>query len=144
MKLTPIPSTLTTWKRWKGLHPDTLVLSTETGYARDYTVDPYENYHRSPLSFFGFEKQSPLLPEKELVLGIEVRGVRKAYPFRVLRAAGPPLEDTVSGERITVHFDKESEEAYAVDASGARLVGIVSYWFVWHSFHPDTLVYEKE
>lgn len=140
-RLAPLPSVLTTWKRWKRLHPDTLVLSTDTGYARDYGVDPYEGYYRSPLAFLGFRgKTSPALPEKELVLGLEIEGAVRAYPFSVLRKIDAPFDDAVSGHDITVHFDGGSEEAYATE-KGRRLPGTVSYWFVWYSFHPETSIY---
>ena len=35
-KLNPIPISHTTWRDWLARHPDTKVLSTETGYSRDY------------------------------------------------------------------------------------------------------------
>lgn len=35
----------TTWDRWREAHPDTEVLSTNTGMARDYNRDPYGNYN---------------------------------------------------------------------------------------------------
>jgi len=141
--LKTIPSRLTTWKRWRKLHPDTLVLSKDTGYYRDYTRDPYAGYHRSPFSFFGRSIKSPYLPEKELVLGIEVGGVKKAYPFSVLKKSTIPLKDTVAGRAVIIHFHKGSEEAYAEDARGERIPGFVSYWFVWYSFHPDTLIFKE-
>lgn len=141
-RLNPIPSSLTTWKRWRDKHPETLVLSTRTGYSRDYTVDPYKSYHKSRFPFFGSAgKKSSLVDEKELVLGIEFGGVSKAYPFKVLKGREEPLTDTVAGRPVTVYFDKESEEAFATDADGKRLPGFVSYWFVWHSFHPESEVY---
>lgn len=34
----------TNWTDWKQLHPDMQVLSTDTGFARDYTRDPYAGY----------------------------------------------------------------------------------------------------
>ncbi len=139
-RLRVVPSKLTTWKRWKRLHPDTLVLSPDTGYRRDYSRDPYESYYGSTRAFFGLKKKVPELPEKELVLGIELKGVRRAYPFSVLRKVDTPLKDELSGAEVTIHFHRESEEAYATDAEGKRLPGTVSYWFVWHSFPPDTTI----
>ncbi len=140
-RLKPIPSRLTTWKRWKKLFPDTLVLSTKTGYARDYNRDPYSGYSKSPFAFFRSKKSPPYLPEKELVLGIEIKGRQRAYPFSVLRKAVSPVEDTLAGERLKVYFERDSEEAYATLASGRRVPGLVSYWFVWYSFHPGTAVF---
>jgi len=35
----------TSWERWRTHHPDTTVLSTDTGYARNYASDPYGSYN---------------------------------------------------------------------------------------------------
>jgi hypothetical protein len=35
----------TTWGQWRAAHPDTTVLSTETGFARNYNRDPYGSYN---------------------------------------------------------------------------------------------------
>jgi len=141
--LKPIPSRLTTWKRWRKLFPHTLVLSTKTGYARDYNRDPYEGYSQSPFAFFRLKKSPPYLREKELVFGIELKGRQRAYPFSILKKRPSPVEDTLAGERLTIYFDKGSEEAYARLSSGKRLPGLVSYWFVWYSFHPETSIFKK-
>lgn len=34
----------TTWGRWRRAHPETLVFSEDTGYARSYGSDPYGSY----------------------------------------------------------------------------------------------------
>ena len=35
-KLFTFPSTITTWSKWRKKHPDTTVLSFDTGYNRNY------------------------------------------------------------------------------------------------------------
>ncbi|MFC7069048.1 DUF3179 domain-containing protein [Halobaculum lipolyticum] len=35
----------TTWSRWREAHPDTRVMTENTGYARRYGSDPYGNYN---------------------------------------------------------------------------------------------------
>lgn len=60
----------------------------------------------------------------------------------MLKKAELPLKDTLAGRKIEVHFDPESEEAYVTGPDGRRLEGTVSYWFAWHSFHPDTQIYK--
>jgi len=140
--LKPVPSRLTTWKRWKKLFPHTLVLSPKTGYARDYNHDPYAGYSKSPFAYFRSKKTPPYLPKKELVLGIEIKGRYRAYPFSVLKKAASPVDDTFDGERLKVYFDRGSEEVYAALASGRRVPGLVAYWFVWYSFHPDTTIFK--
>lgn len=47
-RLQSIPLSHTTWQDWKTRHPDTLVLSPDTGYARDYRDNPYTDYINSP------------------------------------------------------------------------------------------------
>jgi hypothetical protein len=42
--LREFPLTWTTWGRWKREHPETQVLTEETGYVRDYGRDPYGSY----------------------------------------------------------------------------------------------------
>src|SRR5437870_5629196 len=51
-KLTPVALTHTTWADWKARHPDTLVLSAETGFSRDYSRDPYAGYESSSRIMF--------------------------------------------------------------------------------------------
>jgi hypothetical protein len=43
--LREFPVVWSTWAAWRTAHPDTRVLSTDTGYARDYTNDPYGAYN---------------------------------------------------------------------------------------------------
>ena len=43
-KLIQLPVVHTTWEDWRNQHPDTLALSTDTGYRRDYTSNPYGGY----------------------------------------------------------------------------------------------------
>lgn len=39
-----LPSTTMRWSQWQELHPDTLVLSRELGFDRDYTQDRFAGY----------------------------------------------------------------------------------------------------
>jgi hypothetical protein len=43
--LTEFPVTWTTLERWRTVHPDTEVLSRDTGYVRNYNNDPYGAYN---------------------------------------------------------------------------------------------------
>ena len=77
-------------------------------------------------------------------MGLEVNGTKLAYPFSILKSFNGPVTDTVSGKKIKIYFDKGSEEAYATSEDGKRLAGIVSYWFVWSSFNPDTGIFTAQ
>lgn len=43
MKLIKLDSSIISWGVWKKNHPDTKVLSTDTGYIRDYELFPYDD-----------------------------------------------------------------------------------------------------
>ena len=43
-QLEAVPLTWTTWARWRARHPETEVLSTDTGFIRNYQGDPYGSY----------------------------------------------------------------------------------------------------
>ena len=43
--LTEFPVTWTSFERWRAVHPDTVVLSRDTGFVRNYNNDPYGAYN---------------------------------------------------------------------------------------------------
>ncbi len=140
-RLATLPYTLTSWKKWKKRHPDTLVLSKDTGHRRDYSKDPYEDYYKSPFSFFRRSKPSPILPEKTLVFGIELGDIRRAYPLEELNKLKGPIKDRMGDVELNITVDGSDGEIRAKDREGRDIPGIITYWFVWHKFHPKSDVY---
>jgi hypothetical protein len=51
-KLEWLPSAQMTWKVGRTKHPDTLVLSTETGHQRNDSQDPHRGYERVQHAMF--------------------------------------------------------------------------------------------
>ncbi len=72
-----------TWGTWKVLKKNPEVMTTETGFGKDYRVNPYEKYitDHSHLSY-PVEYDDERLPRKERVLGIIINGKAKAYQFQ--------------------------------------------------------------
>jgi hypothetical protein len=72
----------TSWKIWRELHPETLVLSNHneaTGVpSSEYDHDPYEAYHRSPEIPHEPTYPDDRRPAKSLVLGVHAEGVSAA------------------------------------------------------------------
>ncbi|MFN8006800.1 MAG: DUF3179 domain-containing protein [Terriglobia bacterium] len=90
IKLEMIPSLTTTWKHWKTLQPETQVLSLNTGFRRDYDQNPYQTYYASDELMFPVPKYiKNKLRNKERVIGLELNGVSKAYPFSRLKKGNP-------------------------------------------------------
>ena len=74
-----IPFDLITWGDWKTLHPDTLVLTTDTGHIRSYATDPYGNYYTESQIMFPVEYGDDRISPKEIILGLHQNDVYKAY-----------------------------------------------------------------
>ncbi len=141
-KLSILPSTITSWKKWKTKHPDTTVLSFDTGHSRNYSRDPYESYYRERRGMFrSFFKAGPGEEEKEIVAGVEVGNVAKAYPVSSLRQR-KKMTDTIGGKNITIAYDDTTDRISIKTASGEEIEPIVVYWFVWKGIHPDTDLYK--
>ena len=137
-----VPSVLTTWKQWREQHPDTYVLSTETGHYRNYDYSPYDGYARQPFPMFPIANEDDRLPMKERIIGISLGGKYKAYALKALRKRGTPLDDTIGKRAVRVTYDADAKSAQIIDQqSGAILPSVIAYWFAWATFHPDAAVY---
>jgi len=78
-ELKKIPFDVITWKDWKTLHPNSLVLTTDTGHLRPYGVDPYGSYYTDPRILFPVENKDDRLPPKTLIVGFHQGNIYKAY-----------------------------------------------------------------
>jgi hypothetical protein len=134
-KLTPIFLTHTSWGDWRADHPNTLVLSTRTGHTRDYDRDPYLGYAQRPDVMFSVSHVDRRYHPKEWVLGIEVKGVFKAYPLTELKKLDKPLLDRV------IRYNHRAQSASATTAAGKPRPSMMAFWFAWYAFHPETDVF---
>ncbi len=141
-KLEIFPSLLATWREWKREHPNTLVLSRDTGFARGYDRDPYEGYENSPSIWFPINHKNSRFHPKEKVLVVISGDIAKAYPFSELKKVKAPIEDKVGDQTVVIQFRDGGGYVKASDRSGNPVKTLVSYWFAWYTFKPDTLVFE--
>ena len=140
-KLEKIPAERTTWKRWLKNHPQTKVLSTDTGYARRYNIDPYEGYYRALGIMFPVGDVRTDLPAKEMVLGIEINGAAKAYPLSQLAQKSGALKDEIGNLPVQIFLSKDGQVENVQDHQARTIPVIFAYWFAWQAFHPKTEVY---
>ena len=143
-KLQPIAVEHTQWADWRQRHPETQVLSTDTGAKRDYSRNPYAGYASSRKLYFPLTSQNQRYHPKEAVLGIELAGQFKAYPFTELKQSATVVHDTVAGQTIRIQYDRKHNTAVALDAQGELMPAVIAYWFAWYAFHPDTAIYVAE
>ena len=78
-ELKRIPFDVISWRDWKNMHPDTLVMTTETGHLRAYSVDPYGDYYTDPRIIFPVDHKDDRMHPKELILGFHENDVYKAF-----------------------------------------------------------------
>lgn len=134
----------TTWDDWRRRHPDSLVLARDTGHARDYDRNPYAGYEEDRGLYFPVRFKSQGYHPKERVLGLEIDGRFKAYPFAELAKTDGTVRDRLGGRAVVVHFDAESGNARVEDDQGRPIPAVVGFWFAWYAFYPDTLVYKAK
>ena len=140
-KLKKIPAERTPWKHWLKNHPQTKVLSTETGYSRSYNIDPYEGYYRALGIMFPVGDVRTDLPAKEMVLGIEINGAAKAYPLSLLKQKSGMLKDEIGENPVQIVLSKEGQVVNVQNHQASTIPVIFAYWFAWQAFHPGTEVY---
>ena len=74
-----IPFDVINWNDWKILHPNSKVLTTETGHSRAYGADPYGSYYTDNRIMFPVENTDERMHPKEIILGFHVGDTYKAY-----------------------------------------------------------------
>ncbi len=144
--LTMLPIQHTTWSDWKRVQPETKVLSDKTGYWRNYNKSPYRSYNKSTHLYFPISiKASKQYHPKENVLGIDINGLFKAYPFIELNKHGKQrFNDRVGDTVVTIHWNRQSQSGSITLEDGIQIPVIQSYWFAWYAFHPDTLLFTSK
>lgn len=139
--LTPISIDTVAWRDWKGVHPDSEVLSQNTGYNRSYGTDPYGSYYEDSFLFFPVENADETIHPKTAILGIGVDGVYKAYREDDLKTE-KVIEDTIGRVDIKLEMDEAGAVKITNLETNEEIVKERDFWFAWYAFHPETLLYE--
>lgn len=143
-RLEPLYLVHTIWEDWRRDHPQTLVLSTRTGYLRDYSRDPYDGYAQRRDLMFDVTHFDPTYHPKAWVVGVDVAGVAKAYAFSELEKVDGLVSDRVNGRDLRVHYNRRAGSASVTDQTGRPIPSVMAYWFAWYAFHPDTRVFTAD
>ncbi len=128
------------WRDWKVAHPESEVLSQDTGFSRDYGRDPYGSYYEDSFVPFPLENEDDRIHPKTVVFGIEVNGEFSAYVEDDLKKK-PVIKDTVGGVDIEVRRKRDGTVKITEAESGQEIVKERDFWFAWYAFHPKTKLY---
>jgi hypothetical protein len=140
-KLIMVQIDTVTWREWKSEHPDSDVLSQDTGFVRQYGRDPYGGYYEDDFILFPVENEDDRIHAKTVVFGVEINGVFKAYREDDLKEL-KIIDDSINEVNIRI----EREDAGTIKVTnldtGDEIVAERGFWFAWYAFHPETGLYE--
>lgn len=135
-------SSMDHWGTWKKAHPNTTVVTRQTGYRRDYSRSPYGNYAHSRQIAFPVPKD-PRYHPKMPTLGLRVpNGPSRAYPAAEIVRQGGQVKETFAGRPVHVAYDSDTQ-VFRVEAADDLEV-VEGYWFAWAAFHPEASVFTSQ
>lgn len=97
----------TSWKTWKEMFPNSTVVTTNTGFSRDYNRYPYGDYKtNNPKLIFPVSNADTRLPGKERVLAVIENKKAKVYQFGSFENGTRIIIDTFQDKDIVVVGNK--------------------------------------
>ncbi len=117
------PVAITSWAKWRDRHPDSRVLSLETGFNRDYASGVvYQDYFASPeLMFPAIVRNEERLVRKDYVFGVRDVGVARAWPVEAFREKAV-INDRIGDRNIVLVGDAETRTVRAYDRGSIDFV----------------------
>jgi len=151
-----LPLERMTFRAWHRLHPQTLVLSSDTGYGFDYNTDPYtislspsgeiEDYWNSDtlLAPESLRTHDEFVRDKAPVLGFLAGKEAWAVPLEELAVSGSQIIIPAAAGAVTIHVEPFEDRYYALDASGRWLPQLRLFWFAWKARFPHTKIWHPQ
>jgi hypothetical protein len=149
LRMTFLPSELTTWGEWRLKHPTTTVLSDSTGFRRNYGRQPYRSYFSTDRLMFPARLETARPKRflfKEPMVLVQVRDKFKAYAVRDVAAAGEGglLEDLVGERRLLLTYLPRGNtvRVEALDGPPEGVPVAYTFWFAISAMMPGAEIYE--
>ncbi|MCK5366899.1 MAG: DUF3179 domain-containing protein, partial [Cyclobacteriaceae bacterium] len=93
----------TKWKTWKEMFPNSSVVTSNTGYGRDYNRYPYGDYKTNNSKLlFPVTPKDDRLAGKERVLGLILNGKVKVYRFSLFEKQTKLIHFQFEGKNLIV------------------------------------------
>ncbi|WP_170545611.1 DUF3179 domain-containing protein [Ruegeria arenilitoris] len=108
------PVVITTWESWKTSHPDTRVLSLNTGHRRNYGSGVvYREYFASPELMFPALVDQTAHQQKDYVFAIRQFGAARAWPLEAFNKTHV-INDAIANRPLVLigNADKRTVRAY--------------------------------
>lgn len=134
-RLTLVPVSMARWSRWLARHPDTLVLSTDTGFDKDYTGDRFAEYRESTRLFMPVSATDERVHAKTVVYGFDLDVADIAITESLLETDGSHTSSIAGKEAV---FSMAEDGSVTLEHDGGVFHPIRLFWFAWYTFHPET------
>ena len=108
-----LPSITTTWREWRKVHPDSLVLSRKTGFSRRYGQDHYAGYNTSGGPVFPVSVTDSRRQPKNIIVGLEVDGKGRAYPLEEMGL--DVIMDEWNGKKVAIYSNPSERTGVIFD-----------------------------
>lgn len=116
-RIETVPVVETTWKTWRAMYPTSKVMTTETGFSRNYGRFPYGPYRTDhDYLIFSINPDDSRLPRKERVLGVIVDGQAKAYRFENFTNGVTLLQDNFRGKDLVIAGSRDDNFLVAYES----------------------------
>ncbi len=120
-ELKKIPFDVMRWSDWKSLYPDTLVLTTDTGFQRAYGSDPYGSYYTSYDIIFPVAHIDNRMHPKERITGYYDSGQFKAYKITDLESKKVVNDKVGNTEILLLSLYHDTARAFDRNLGGKTL-----------------------
>lgn len=145
-RLSTVPLVWTTWRAWRAVHPNTVVLSTDTGSLRSYGSDPYGSYlshtgyYTDEGTYFPVQHTDNRFRDKDVVVGVRAGQDRLVIVKDRVRRDGTVRVD-VGGTPWLVRWDDRLATATVAHANTGEPADFLdAMWFAWYALYPETRV----
>ena len=135
VELTLVPVSMSKWAKWRDKHPDTLILSADTGFEYDYSQDRYAEYRGSTQLFMPVSASDERVHAKTVVFGFDLASGSVAYAESVLEKDGTYSHALGGSEAVVTLHDDGNVTLQRGDETHHP---IRVFWFAWYTFHPET------
>ncbi|MBC74573.1 MAG: hypothetical protein CME64_01010 [Halobacteriovoraceae bacterium] len=132
--MTPLPSKHLNLHTYLDENPDALVLSTKTGFVRDYSSSPYKGYEKENRTYFPVKVTSDKYHKKEWSLLINEKLI---IPLSSLDGKKGTKTFKVGQESFKVRWDQDKKEL-SCEAQSQKCIS--AYFFALKTFYPDAKV----
>jgi len=130
-KLPLVNSVLISFEEVENYYPNAKVLSTKTGFDRNYSEYPYADYNSNDDLYFPVSKMNHRYQNKDIMYVVQFGNTSIAFHWKDLLKAGSAEQNTPDGI-VSVQVKNFVPSAIKKE-SGEKLNGYFIYWFSWYA-----------